>query len=81
MSYTQLSATERFTLYQLHTTEQKSIRDIARSMVRSESTISRELRRNRIDKKLYLPDTAHLKMQTRRQAVKPALHQRERIHH
>ena len=70
MSYTQLSATERFTLYQLHTTEQKSIRDIARSMGRSESTISRELRRNRIDKKLYLPDSAHLKMQTRRQQSK-----------
>lgn len=70
MSYTQLSATERFTLYQLHTTEQKSIRDIARSMGRSESTISRELKRNRIDKKLYLPDSAHLKMQTRRQQSK-----------
>ena len=70
MSYTQLSATERFTLYQLHITEQQSIRDIARSMDCSESTISRELRRNRIDKKLYLPDTAHRKMETRRQQSK-----------
>ena len=70
MSYTQLSATERFTLYQLHITEQQSIRDIARSMDCSESTISRELRRNRIDKKLYLPDTAQIKMQTRRQQSK-----------
>jgi IS30 family transposase len=70
MSYTQLSATERFTLYQLHTTEQKSIRDIARRMGRAESTISRELRRNRIDEKLYLPDTAQIKMQTRRKQSK-----------
>ncbi|NJM76103.1 MAG: IS30 family transposase, partial [Acaryochloridaceae cyanobacterium RU_4_10] len=42
------------------------------------STISRELRRNSIDAKLYLPDTAHSKMQTRRaQSKQPFMSIRE----
>jgi transposase, IS30 family len=40
--------------------------EIATQMKRSKSTISRELRRNRIDGKFYLPDTAQSKVQTRR---------------
>jgi IS30 family transposase len=70
MSYTHLSASERFTLYQLRNIEQLSFSLIALRMNRSKSTISRELKRNRIDDTLYLPDTAQLKMQTRRQQSK-----------
>jgi transposase, IS30 family len=39
-------------------------------MNRSKSSISRELRRNRVNENLYLPDTAQAKMETRRQASK-----------
>jgi transposase, IS30 family len=66
MSYRHLSTTERFTLYDYRATEKLTIEEIAIQMNRSKSTISRELRRNSIDGKLYLPDTAHSKMQTRR---------------
>jgi transposase, IS30 family len=71
MSYTQLSTTERFKLYQYRTTDQLTMSEIATQMKRSKSTISRELRRNSIDGKLYLPDTAQTKMQTRREQSKP----------
>jgi transposase, IS30 family len=40
--------------------------EIAIKMKRSKSTISRELRRNRVNETLYLPDTAQLKMKSRR---------------
>jgi transposase, IS30 family len=70
MSYSHFSSLERFTLYQLRTTEQLSMGIIAKRMKRSKSSISRELKRNRIHETLYLPDTAHNKMQTRRQASK-----------
>jgi transposase, IS30 family len=70
MSYTQLSTTERFKLYQYRTTDQLTMDEIASQMKRSKSTISRELRRNSIDGKLYLPDTAQTKMQTRREQSK-----------
>jgi IS30 family transposase len=43
---------------------------IAQRMKRSKSSISRELKRNRINETLYLPDTAQTKMATRRQASK-----------
>lgn len=66
MSYTQLSTSERFKLYQYCTTDKLTMSEIASQMKRSKSTISRELKRNRIDAKLYLPDTAQTKMQTRR---------------
>jgi transposase, IS30 family len=66
MSYTQLSTTERFKLYQYRTTDKLTMDEIATQMKRSKSTISRELKRNSIDGKLYLPDTAQTKMQTRR---------------
>ena len=67
MSYSHFSSCERFTLYQLRTTEQLSMSIIAIKMKRSKSSISRELKRNRISESLYLPDTAQTKMQTRRQ--------------
>lgn len=70
MSYSHFSSCERFTLYQLRTTEQLSMSIIAKKMKRSKSSISRELKRNRINESLYLPDTAQTKMQTRRQQSK-----------
>lgn len=66
MSYSHLSTTERFALYQYRTTDKLTLDEIATQMKRSKSTISRELRRNSVDGKLYLPDTAQTKMQTRR---------------
>jgi transposase, IS30 family len=66
MSYTQLSLTERFKLYQYRASDNLTMEEIATQMNRSKSTISRELRRNSIDGQLYLPDTAQTKMQTRR---------------
>jgi transposase, IS30 family len=70
MSYSHFSSCERFTLYQLRTTEQLSMDIIAIQMNRSKSSISRELRRNRVNENLYLPDPAQAKMETRRQASK-----------
>jgi transposase, IS30 family len=70
MSYSHFSSCERFTLYRLRTTENLSMGIIAKRMKRSKSSISRELRRNRINETLYLPDTAQTKMATRRQASK-----------
>jgi transposase, IS30 family len=70
MSYSHFSSCERFTLYQLRTTENLSMGIIAKRMKRSKSSISRELRRNRINETLYLPDTAQTQMATRRQASK-----------
>jgi IS30 family transposase len=69
MSYTQLSADERLQLYQLKQ-NQLSNRAIARRLRRAPSTISRELARNQSQEGIYLPDTAHQKMQQRRQAAK-----------
>jgi transposase, IS30 family len=66
MSYTQLSMSERFKLYQYREKDDLTMEEIATQLKRSKSTISRELKRNRIEGRLYLPDTAHLKMQTRR---------------
>jgi transposase, IS30 family len=70
MSYTHLSASERFQLYELREREHQSLGAIAKRLNRSKSTISRELKRNEAKKGLYLPDRAHLKMRYRRQASK-----------
>jgi len=70
MSYTHLSASERFQLYQLRTTDKLSIQAISQKMKRSKSTISRELKRNKVTETDYLPDTAQRKMQTRRKQAK-----------
>jgi len=70
MSYSHFSSSERLTLYQLRNTEKLSMSMIAIPMKRSKSSISRELRRNRSDETLYLPDTAQAKMETRRQQSK-----------
>jgi len=71
MSYTHLTISERTELYKLRITEKLSIAAIAKKMKRSKSSISRELRRNTDARyKIYLPDTAQMKMQTRRQEAK-----------
>lgn len=69
MSYTHLSAEERMKLYQLKQ-QQFSNRAIARQLGRSASTIARELQRNQMAEGMYLPDSAQVKMQQRRQAAK-----------
>jgi transposase, IS30 family len=66
MSYTHLSASERFTLYQYRKKDHLTLDEIALKMNCSKSTISRELERNSLNKEDYLPDSAHLQMQTRR---------------
>jgi IS30 family transposase len=70
MSYSHLSTTERFMLYQYRTMDELTMEEIAAKMKRSKGTISRELKRNSIDGRLYLPDTAQLKMQSRREPSK-----------
>ena len=72
MSYSQLSASERHQLYELRTTTTLSLRAIALKLGRSQSTLSRELTRNQNDNNIYLPDSAHQKMQERRQQAKTA---------
>jgi IS30 family transposase len=66
MSYSHLSTTERFALYQYRTIDALTMEEIAVKMQRSKSTISQELRRNRVNERLYLPDTAQLKMKFQR---------------
>jgi transposase, IS30 family len=71
MSYTHLTISERTELDKLRITEKLSIAAIAQKLKRSKSSISRELRRNTDARyKIYLPDTAQWKMQTRRQEAK-----------
>jgi transposase, IS30 family len=70
MSYTHLSASERFKLYELREKKHQSLRMIAKTLNRSKSTISRELKRNNAKAGLYLPDRAHLKMRSRCQRSK-----------
>jgi transposase, IS30 family len=70
MSYRHLSASERYQLYQHRKNGNLTMAQVAAQMNRSKSTISRELRRNSLDGAEYLPDSAHLKMRSRRQQSK-----------
>ncbi len=68
MSYEQLSADERFQIYELHQIHQQGPNAIARALGRAASTISRELRRNRADAcGDYRPDLAQQQAVARRQ--------------
>lgn len=71
MSYTHFTPSERLRLYELRITENRSIGAIARIMQRAKSSISRELKRNTdAANQVYLPDTAQVQAQQRRQAAK-----------
>jgi transposase, IS30 family len=70
MSYGHLSRSEQFELYQYRIQENLTLDAIVSKMKRAKSTISRELKRNSLDGTLYLPDSAHIHMQTRRQQAK-----------
>jgi IS30 family transposase len=70
MSYTHLNADERLELYRLKQTGDLSLRAIATQMGRSHSTISRELKRNQNQEQMYLPDSAQVQQQVRRQQSK-----------
>lgn len=70
MSYTHLTLSERFKLYQYRIIDKLKLRTIATIMGRSPSTISRELRRNRVGEFSYLPDSAQMQTQERRQESK-----------
>jgi transposase, IS30 family len=70
MSYTHFSLSERFELYEYRCKDNLTMTEIAQKMNRSKSTISRELKRNSLNKEKYLPDSAHLNMQKRRQQSK-----------
>jgi transposase, IS30 family len=66
MKYTQLTVEERETIQELLWQEQ-SVRDIAKALGRSPSSISREIKRNQTPKKqLYRPRLAHHKAVERR---------------
>ncbi len=73
MSYCHLTSSERFTLYESRRVLKESLSTISAKMGRAKSTLSRELRRNRISgvkhlvgnmqerqETLYLPDTAEM---------------------
>jgi hypothetical protein len=86
MSYQHLTLTERFTLYESRRVLKESLSTISAKMGRAKSTLSRELRRNRISgvkhlvvevagmekrqETLYLPDTAEMMATRRREEAK-----------
>jgi transposase, IS30 family len=72
MSYTHLSAEERIEFYKLRANKDISLRNIAKEMNRSPSTLSRELQRNSLESELYIPDIANQKQQERREHSKKA---------
>jgi IS30 family transposase len=70
MSHQHLTIDLRNQLYQLHQEGSLSQRQIAIALGCSQSTISRELRRNQSEIGVYLPDTAQTKSEERRQSSK-----------
>jgi IS30 family transposase len=70
MSYSQLTASERNRFYELRTTTDLSMRAIAKTMGRNQSTLSRELARNQSQAGTYLPDSAQQQMKERRERAK-----------
>ena len=70
MSYSQLSAYERDRLHQLRITTHLSMRQIALKLGRNQSTLSREVARNKSEGGIYLPDRAQQQMSERRSQSK-----------
>ena len=58
MSYSHLNIDQRNYLYQLQQTRSLSQSELGKLIGCSQSTISRELKRNKNSEGLYLPDTA-----------------------
>jgi transposase, IS30 family len=70
MSHQHLNIDQRNRLYQLHQEGSLSQRQMATLLHCSQSTVSRELRRNQNSLGYYLPDTAQAKSETRRKNSK-----------
>ena len=70
MSYSQLSACGRDRFYQLRMMTHLSMRQIAVELGRNQSTLSREVARNKSEGGLYLPDRAQQQMRERRRQSK-----------
>ena len=77
MSYNHLTASERLELYEFRLTTNLSLREIARKMNRSQSSLSREIKRNQVCKGMYLPDSAQNKAEARRRESKPRIREVE----
>ncbi|WP_072016349.1 helix-turn-helix domain-containing protein [Neosynechococcus sphagnicola] len=71
MSHKHFTDSERFELYQLRTTTHLSLRAIAQRMNCSQSSLSREIKRNQFQDGSYLPNTAQAKAEQRRREAKP----------
>jgi transposase, IS30 family len=72
MSHPHLNIEQRNLLYQLCQQGNLSQRQMAALLNCSQSTVSRELRRNQSSLGCYLPDTAQAKSETRRKNSKQA---------
>ena len=70
MSYSHLNIDQRYLLYQLQQKQKLSQSELGKLIGCSQSTISRELRRNKNLDNLYLPDTAQQLSDKRRQESK-----------
>jgi IS30 family transposase len=70
MSYSHLNLDQRNRLYQLQQNLTLSQSELGKLIGCSQSTISRELKRNKNSEKLYLPDTAQRLSEKRRQESK-----------
>jgi IS30 family transposase len=70
MSYSHLNIDQRHLLYQLQQQQKLSQSELGKLIGCSQSTISRELRRNKNFNNLYLPDTAQQLSDKRRQESK-----------
>ena len=75
MSYSHLTTEQRHRLYELQLQQKLSQKKLAELIGCSQSTISRELKRNKTELGLYLPDTAQLMATTRRAKSKTKFNQ------
>jgi IS30 family transposase len=70
MNYSHLSIDQRNHLYQLQQEQKLSQRELAKLIGCSQSTICRELQRNKTEQGWYLPDRAQILTDTRRKESK-----------